>query len=696
MTGREAIPSHVDTLLTEGRFDEARAIYRGTLERDASNVKAALALSRLEKQRGDDRAALDILRAAAHLNPSNLRLLTELAAVLRDLGKADEASTTYRQILGRDERHVQSHFGLGWIARAQRNEAAALEHFMAAQEILRAAADADRGNIQIHAQLATALRESGHLDEAAAVYQHVLSLDARNIQSHNGLAWIARQRGDDGAALAHFKVAAELNPSDLPAQINLAKFLASTNQFDAAQAVYMRVLAQAPKHRGVRFALGELARTRRDWAGALESFQSALEIDPGNVQARIQVGHTLCHLARWEDAAESFRRILDDSPDNIEAMNGLAVTATARDDRSTALALYERVGALAPLDLKTKVEIRRLKSARGSFDWRTEVEDAELIARLPGASLGDQIAAARTLVQYGLTEAAAPLLSQLQTRAPAIAYQLSLARRQIERMGLAQRMVAGEAYPDPAENQLEALQGFVEKPIRGSDTVLLVFGGVNNRLWMTFSLLQRILRQTGASVVYVRDLRRTWYSGGIVGLGDDVASSVEGFRMLVRRFGAKRILTLGNCIGCVGALRYGLLLGAEGVLGFHPRLRPGDDLDLEQKAAVRAFRGNQNPERRNLLAEYRGAVSRPNVTLIFGEQYTSDAENARSMAEVSEVTAICVPGGAADCVRELLVLGLLDQVLHEFVANAGISPATLARIADSATRRAGAGFAGCD
>jgi hypothetical protein len=235
-----------------------------------------------------------------------------------------------------------------------------------------------------------------------------------------------------------------------------------------------------------------------------------------------------------------------------------------------------------------------------------------------------------------------------------------------------------------ADDELEALTGCVEKPMPGAETLVIVFAGTNDRVWMTFSLLHRILQQMGVSLVYVRDLRRSWYLGGIVGLGDDFPSSVQGFRQLAARHGAKRVLTLGNCVGCRGALDYGLALGAEGVLGISPKLQIRNDLDPLQKAWIEDLRRATPPDRENLRGRFLSAASRPNVTLVYGENYTPDADDVRYIADVPGVVGANIPGsGDPDSVKDLLVRELLAPLLQDFVKNGGVSEEMRARISAS-------------
>jgi hypothetical protein len=201
---------------------------------------------------------------------------------------------------------------------------------------------------------------------------------------------------------------------------------------------------------------------------------------------------------------------------------------------------------------------------------------------------------------------------------------------------------------------------------------------------MTFSLLHRILRRTGASIVYVRDLQQNWYTQGVVGLGHDYDSTVEAFNAIAGRFGAKRILTLGNCTGCLGALRYGLSLGAQGVLGIAPNVRPIGTLKPEHVARVEAIRRLLPADRKNMHTQFVEAQSRPAVALIYGEQCEPDASDAKYMADVPGVKIAGMPDVVThDAIKDVLIRGLLEPVLREFVSRGEVSPETLERISTS-------------
>jgi len=662
-------------VLSNGRVDEARAIYLKILDHEETNLRAMMALSRIDRRLGDHWGARDRLRDAAKMSPDNLQVLTELAAVLRDLDRPEEAASLYQQVLARNPDQVQAHMGLGWIARARCDDNAARAHFTVAYEHLGAAAAADPNNLPILSQLATALRGMNRSEDATAIYQQIVSIDPKHVQSHMAMGWMAREDGNDEAALAHFTAAAESDPIDSQVQNSLGKLNLQMGRFEEAELIFRRVAKQAPNNTQVRASLGALARKKDDWSGAIEEFRAALESDPKNVPVRLELARTYCDLSRWQEAERIYQSILDDSPRHAEALIGLATVAKVQGNLSAARDLFEEASVAAPLDQRPKREIRKLTAVK-AFDWRTEIEEALAVTRGTDMPVRTQIEAAKVLVEYGLTEAARPVLSRLEGRSPA-ARQLLMAVRQIERMGLARPLSAGPPVSDPAEIQLESLQGFHEMPVPGSDTVLIVFGGTNNRLWITFSLLHRILRKTGVSVIYCRDLQRVWYASGVIGLGHDFPSTVEGFRKLIARYGATRVLTLGNCIGCLGALRYGLFLGAQGVLAISPKLRLLGDLEPQQIAQVRPIHERRPIQDKNIHKEYLEVSPRPNVALIFGADCAGDAYVANAMVDVPGVALASIPESSdADSVKDLLVRGLFEPLLQDFVANGVVSQET--------------------
>ena len=80
--------------------------------------------------------------------------------------------------------------------------------------------------------------------------------------------------------------------------------------------------------------------------------------------------------------------------------------------------------------------------------------------------------------------------------------------------------------------------------------------------------------------VFVRDLNRLWYHGGLPGFSDDVDQTLEGFRRLMEQQGVKKLITVGVSMGGYAAILYGTLLGAEQIYTFSPNTRIYSNLVL--------------------------------------------------------------------------------------------------------------------
>jgi tetratricopeptide (TPR) repeat protein len=724
------------------RLDEAEGKYNSVLAIAPANVPALLGIAHIARKRNNVDAALNHLQTALKIDPENTKILMQIGNLFRDESRSAEAGAVYERVLEKDPSNAKAKMFLGQLARTRGELDTAIVHFRAALAqdaklpraasalaealresglpeeeseeapsgpravktktllrsarearkngdeaaacaFLRAAAQAKPDNVEILANLGASLRRSGRKEEAATVFQDVLSRDPQHKQANLVLARHAREHRDNNTALVRLKAAAASDPGDLQIRLQIAEALVTLNRQEEADAVCKAVLRESPKDRQVLTTLGIIARKSSNWTAALSYFEAAAAADPSNLKARIQVGQAYCDLLNLDEAEKTFNRVLDADPESVDAIIGLGEAERLRGNPAEALKHFEAARKLAPTNLRAKAAIHSLKVAEGDFDWRTEIEDAAAIVRDTHATAGARLTAATILVGHGITEIVSPMLAELQAESPA-ARQLILAVREIERMGLAQPLSESGTISDSGDNQLDALQGFHEKPVAGSDTLLIVFSGRNNRTWMTISLLHRILRKTGASIVYVRDLQGSWYTQGIVGLGNDYASTTEAFRNLATRYGARRILTLGNCVGSLGALRYGLSLGAEGVLGIAPNVRPAGDWKPEYAARVEALRRQLPAGHKDMHTQYIEAAARPDVALIYGEQCEPDASDAKFMADVRGVTITGIPEATShDSVKDLLIRGLLEPVLREFVADGSVSAETLKRLVAS-------------
>ncbi len=695
---------------------EAEAIYRRILEQDPTHAKALAKLGENEEPRqalragrsalktGDFSAALAHLQAAAAETPDDVVVLELLARALDKLERPTGAEAVYRRILEQDPTHAKALSKLDETegrreARAGRSAlktgdvSAALAH-------LEAAASETPDDVAILELLARALDKLERPDEAEAVYRRILEQDATHAKALSRVDETEGQRearagrsalkkGDALAALAHLQAAASETPDDVAILELLARALDKLERPAEAETVYRRILEQDATHAKALSKVGEADLRQGRRSEALVHFTAATAADPDDPKANVQLGNTL--LAEWriDEAEAAFRRVIAVEADNVAALLGLGRCAGIRGDVEETSTFLRAAAASQPENRKIALRIKRLEADAGDHDWNKEVLDATAVLRNPDSAPGERVWAAQLLLAYGVTDIVQEVFAPLEATSPP-ARRLVQVARQLDRSGLSQPSRPPGQAADPEIEELNALTGVVERLKPGAEALMLVFSGRLNRAFLSLDILHRLLRNSGASLVYLRDLERTNYLGGVVGLGADFGATAEAFRALMKRSGARRLLMFGNCIGCAGALRYGLELGAEAVLGVSPRVggEAIQSLSPATAAKLTALLENTSRPGLDLTSLYLAAgAAAPRVTLVAGAGAEPEAGFAREMAaKVPGVVYAAMPGVYRECFGDILARGLFPPLVSSFVAEGKVAPKVLEALSQPVSR----------
>ena len=101
-----------------------------------------------------------------------------------------------------------------------------------------------------------------------------------------------------------------------------------------------------------------------------------------------------------------------------------------------------------------------------------------------------------------------------------------------------------------------------------ADTAIVFFNAVHavdvDALWEGLPITTTPLVHR----VWLRDRRASFYLRGVQGLGDSFPETVSALRRMLVRLGARRLVTVGSSSGGWAALTFGILLGADVILGF--------------------------------------------------------------------------------------------------------------------------------
>ena len=180
---------------------------------------------------------------------------------------------------------------------------AALRAGQAAQAIapLRAAQHLAPHDANVLHLLATALGQTGALDEARQLVRRAIKQDATRAAFHDTHGNILRGLGDSDAAMRAYARALQLEPRLTGARFNLGNVHFEAGRLEDACDAFDRVLAQQPAFVPALIQRGETARRLGDVARAREFLVAAIHRDPYAAAAHRALG--ALYLAAGDVAA---------------------------------------------------------------------------------------------------------------------------------------------------------------------------------------------------------------------------------------------------------------------------------------------------------------------------------------------------------------------------------------------------------
>jgi tetratricopeptide (TPR) repeat protein len=195
---------------------------------------------------------------------------------------------------------------------------------------------------------AIALHRQGKLNEAQAIYTHLLEHDSENIDLLQLMGMLATQSHQHHMALELATKAVKIHPGDPFLHCSLGMALHALDQHDAAVVSYdhaiqiHREYAEAYCARGVSHeALGRLEHALRD-------YEMAAAINPQYAEAYCNQGNVFQSSNNFEKALESYDKAIRAKPDYVEAFNNRGIVLKALDRLEAALQSYNQAIAIDP------------------------------------------------------------------------------------------------------------------------------------------------------------------------------------------------------------------------------------------------------------------------------------------------------------------------------------------------------------
>ena len=206
-------------------------------------------------------------------------LLFNLAVVLENQGRFEEAMERYRRCVELDPGYFVARTNLGRLLRLAGRPAEAAEEYNKVLQVQPTHLNSAIG-------LGESLRELGMLPEAEATLERAVAIDESAPAAWNALGSVKLIRGKHAEAEVAFLRTRTLDPDNLAVQANLGMATFFQGRFDEARAIFEEILTQRSDDVAALGGLGAIAIEQDDLARAEEMFQKALQIEPNHSLSR--------------------------------------------------------------------------------------------------------------------------------------------------------------------------------------------------------------------------------------------------------------------------------------------------------------------------------------------------------------------------------------------------------------------------
>ena len=255
MTAIAAPSSPLDeavALARTGRFDEAEALTRRRLATEPHDAESLNMLGSIARARGEGARAAECYAEALRWHPSFVKARSNLAAVLLEAGRTEDAIRHLHQALLSDPNCIDACINLAAAL-------VATGQYADAERELTIALAASPDDALAMNTLGNALFHQQRLDDAINSYERAIAVDPTLVMALNNLGTAWREKGNWTKAEESLRRATTLDPRHAESWSGLGVVLRERGRLDEALAAQNRALALKPSFAHAQFSRGLIA-----------------------------------------------------------------------------------------------------------------------------------------------------------------------------------------------------------------------------------------------------------------------------------------------------------------------------------------------------------------------------------------------------------------------------------------------------
>jgi tetratricopeptide (TPR) repeat protein/tRNA A-37 threonylcarbamoyl transferase component Bud32 len=204
-------------------------------------------------------------------------------------------------------------------------------------------------------------------DQEIGCFQAALALRPTSMEVHNNLALALRDKKDLDGAIRHFRKAVELDPTNAFAHVNLGKALGDKREFAGALRHLRKAVDLDPNSAGAHRRLGALLCKMKDFRNAMACYQKALDLEPNSARAHDGIGNVLSDQNDLDGAIEHYRIALKQDPSLAFVYSNLGFALQDKKDLKGAIENFQISLKLKPNSAKAHTNMGRALAANSDL-----------------------------------------------------------------------------------------------------------------------------------------------------------------------------------------------------------------------------------------------------------------------------------------------------------------------------------------
>jgi tetratricopeptide (TPR) repeat protein len=329
----EAKFPQVQTLIEQGRLEEARAQVQEELHRNPTSVDGYIELGVIESAEGDFTNAATTLQKALQLAPNSTKAHNDLGNVYVNQKRVDLAEKEFRTVLRLDPGNRDGNYNLGVLLMAKGSPAEAIPHF----ERVRPADVATTFN------LITAYFQSKRTAEALRMATELSTRSKNDVKVHFNLGVLLASQAQYKSAQVEFEKADALQPGTFEILFNLGQTLLRNGNNTQAEIVLMRAMKLKPDSPELLYMVAQVYSNESRPLDALDLLLRAHKIAPENPDIILLMAQISMSQNYYEDAIPLLEAGLKVAPQRSDLLAALGQSYFMSGKADKAIEVFKKL-----------------------------------------------------------------------------------------------------------------------------------------------------------------------------------------------------------------------------------------------------------------------------------------------------------------------------------------------------------------